>query len=186
MACVEHLLQDTANVDAVMQTISDTGILDAQRWEELAFLLMAHAPQLAMPVIENRLLQGEGVALMPFLAGVDMEWSRRLLQRRLQDPRQRDPMRRLRLLTALSYSNDSEVARAARRSLSELTGLRGRRREHDRFNYILDTIRGHEQRYASEPAEAAELSSRWFSTNRNHRGARSETPGTAGDLINVN
>jgi len=153
MTCVEYLLQDAARIDAVMQTIGDTGILDGQRWEELAFLLMAHAPQLAMPVIENA-LQGKEVALMPFLAVVDTEWSRHLLQGRLQDPGRGDSMRRLRLLIALSHSNVSEVARAARRSLSEPTGLRGRRREQDRFKYILDTIRRHEQNHAAGSAGA--------------------------------
>jgi hypothetical protein len=65
-------------------------------------------------------------------------------------------MRRLRLATALSYSNDAEVARAARRSLAELTGLPGRRHEQNRFKYIRDTIRMHEQNYASAPAAAGE------------------------------
>jgi hypothetical protein len=155
MACVDDLLQDPDNVDAVMQTISDTGILDAQRWEELALLLMAHAPQVAMPVIENA-LQGADVALLPFLAVIDAEWSQCLLQRLLQDPRQRDPVRRLRLLTALSYSNDREAARTARRSLSELPAIPGRRSEQQRFKFILELIRTCEQQYASEPAEAAE------------------------------
>ena len=156
MKCVEHLLQDAGSVDAAMQAISETGILDAERWEELAFLLMAHALHLAMPAIENALLHGKGVALPSFLAVIDTEWSRHLLQRQLQDSRQSDPMRRLHLLTALSYSNDVEVARAARRSLSELTGLPGRRRERDKFQYMLDTIRRDEHSYAREPTRAAE------------------------------
>ena len=155
MACVDRLLQEPANVDAVMQKINDTGILDAQRWEDLAFLLMAHAPHLAMPVIESA-LQGNDEALMPFLAVVDTEWSRRLLQGQLQDPRQRDPMKRLRLLTALSHSADKEVVRAAKRSLSELSGLRGRRSVQNWFKHVLESIRAREHDYASSPAGAGD------------------------------
>ncbi len=93
MTCIEHLLRNTANVDTVMQTINDVGVLDARRWEELAFLLMTYAPQLAMPVIENAIAAQSWLSLVPFLAYVDAEWSRRILQSELQNPAHTGPGR---------------------------------------------------------------------------------------------
>ena len=85
MACIEHLLQEPANVEAILQATINFGILVGTRWEELAFLVLAIAPHLAMPLMENALSHSECRALLPFLAVVDAPWSRRLLQRHLQD-----------------------------------------------------------------------------------------------------
>jgi hypothetical protein len=156
LVCIEHLLYSGADAGAVMQTIRDVGILDAGRWEDLAFLMMAHAPQLSLPAIENALSGGPCPALMPFLAVVDTEWSRSVLQRQLEDSRQRDPVQRLRLLTALSESEQAEVARAAKRSVSEMGRLSGRRREQSAFRDRVYAIRRRVQRYRTAPSDAAE------------------------------
>ena len=51
MTCIEYLFQEPANVEAILQATTNFGILIGTRWEELAFLLLAFAPQQAMPVL---------------------------------------------------------------------------------------------------------------------------------------
>ncbi len=169
LACIEHLLQAPGQANTVIQRTTNIGILVGERWEELAFLLLALAPELAMPLMERALALSQCHALLPFLAVVDAEWSRRLLQRSLQECRSRSRPHWLRVLFALSQSRHSETAEAASREIVEIThgrGLRGRKRQN--LVQMINSVRSSEESYRTQPLEAGRNLARAIADHISH------------------